>query len=322
MSGTRPALCRVVVTGGTSGIGAATARRLAHAGAKELLLVGRDVERGERAARGIAAEAAGVVRFLPADLSSQAEVRALARHLLEDGRPVDVLVNNVGGLYADRWTTVDGHEATLAMNVLNPLLLTAALLPALRAAGPSRVVFVNSGAARQGSVVLEDLEAQQWYRGLDIYARAKLLNAVVGFELARRLPADEVGVLMVDPGGAFTDMTSAMVPRMMPPALRLTWPVVRLVQRQLTPHQAARSAIAAATDPGLTGRTGLWLDTRGRIADPPRQARDADLGRQVLNRVGPLAGLTVARARHPGNTSTSTSASTAPGGPPAAPPGR
>ncbi|WP_244202267.1 hypothetical protein [Streptomyces diastatochromogenes] len=71
-------------------------------------------------------------RFLPADLASLAAVRALAGRFTADG-PLTILVNNVGAMFPSRQDSVDGIEATFAVNHLSPHLLTELLLPALRA---------------------------------------------------------------------------------------------------------------------------------------------------------------------------------------------
>jgi NAD(P)-dependent dehydrogenase (short-subunit alcohol dehydrogenase family) len=274
-----------VVTGGTSGIGRAAAAGLAERGFR-LVLVGRDRGRGEQAVRELAAVAGqGAVEFSAADLASLGQTRALARRLLSRHASVDVLVNNAGGQYADRRITEDGREATLATNVLAPLLLTLELLPALRAAAPSRVVFVNSDAHRYAKLALDDLDAERSYRGLTVHARAKLLQLLVAWELARRLTGTGVAVLAVNPGAAWTTQTAAMSPRMVAPVMRLWWPVIRMAQRRRTPQQAATSSLVAATDPALDGRTGVWIDEHGRIGEPGKLAQDDQLAAQVYERI-------------------------------------
>jgi NAD(P)-dependent dehydrogenase (short-subunit alcohol dehydrogenase family) len=274
-----------VVTGGTSGIGRAAAAGLAERGFR-LVLVGRDRGRGEQAVRELAAVAGqGAVEFSAADLASLGQTRALARRLLSRHASVDVLVNNAGGQYADRRITEDGREATLATNVLAPLLLTLELLPALRAAAPSRVVFVNSDAHRYAKLALDDLDAERSYRGLTVHARAKLLQLLVAWELARRLTGTGVAVLAVNPGAAWTTQTAAMSPRMVAPVMRLWWPVIRMAQRRRTPQQAATSSLVAATDPALDGRTGVWIDEHGRIGEPGKLAQDDRLAAQVYERI-------------------------------------
>jgi NAD(P)-dependent dehydrogenase (short-subunit alcohol dehydrogenase family) len=233
--------------------------------------------------RGRAGE--GSVEFETADMCSQAEVRDLARRLLSRHERLHVLINNYGGQYADRQVTEDGREAILATNVVNPLLLTLELLPALRAAAPSRVVFVSSDAHRFAKLALDDLDSERLYRALNVYARAKLLQVLVARELARRLRADDVSVFAVNPGAAWTPQTASMTPRMVPPAMRLYWPIMRLVQRRGRPERAALSSIVAATDPALVERTGLWINERGRVAEPGERARDDATAAQVYERI-------------------------------------
>lgn len=263
----------ILVTGATSGIGYATSRRLAAAGHR-VRIVGRDPDRGERAARTLTAETGGQVEFLGADLSSRDAVRDLAAQVRERDEPLDVLLNNVGGLYADRWVTVDGVEATLAMNHLNPLLLTHLLLDELRAAAPSRVVFVNSGAHRWAKLRDDDPQAERFYRGLDTYGTAKLRSLLAAMALARRLDGSGVTVTIADPGGALTDMTSAMEPRMAPPWMRPIWPLFRWFQSRQSIEGATRSSVALAGDPRFDGVTGAYVSPKGTVGRAVRSAED------------------------------------------------
>ena len=88
----------VLVTGGTSGIGRATALGLATMGA-HLAITGRNRRHAEDAAREIRAASGGQVDVFVADLSSQSEVRRLADEILQNLARIDVLVNNVGGYW-------------------------------------------------------------------------------------------------------------------------------------------------------------------------------------------------------------------------------
>jgi NAD(P)-dependent dehydrogenase (short-subunit alcohol dehydrogenase family) len=92
----------VVVTGANSGVGFATAKRLAEAGA-EIVMVCRDPRRGEEARARIADSATGVPpQLFIADLSSQEEIRDLARDIRFAYDQIDVLLNNAGGVFAKR----------------------------------------------------------------------------------------------------------------------------------------------------------------------------------------------------------------------------
>src|SRR5436305_10671133 len=102
----------VLVTGATGGIGKATAIGLARLGAR-VGITGRDMARAEAAAADIRAAANNAaVDAFAADLSSQAEVRRLAREVLDRYPRLDVLVNNVGGFWTHRHVTARSEEHT------------------------------------------------------------------------------------------------------------------------------------------------------------------------------------------------------------------
>jgi NAD(P)-dependent dehydrogenase (short-subunit alcohol dehydrogenase family) len=131
-----------VVTGANSGVGLVTAKQLAETGA-EIVMVCRDPERGETARAQIAESATGPApQLFIADLSSQAEIRDVARdlHLAHDR--IDVLLNNAGSVFNKRARSIDGIEKTFATNHLAPFLLTNLLLDLLLAAPAARVVTV------------------------------------------------------------------------------------------------------------------------------------------------------------------------------------
>ncbi|ANP54898.1 NAD(P)-dependent dehydrogenase (short-subunit alcohol dehydrogenase family) [Streptomyces griseochromogenes] len=254
---------RAVVTAGTGGIGLETARGLAARGLA-VTVVGRDAGRGARAVERIGEVATGgEPRFMAADLASLDEVRALAARLAAEG-PLKILVNNVGAMFADRQRTVDGIEATFAVNHLSPYLLTELLLDRLVAGGPSRIVNVTSGAVRLAKRTFDTVEPPGGYYGFHWYGRAKLANLAYTLDLAERLRGSGITVFAADPGGAATDMTNGTMtsPRIVSPVLRLMWPLVRRKFERSTAGPAsvaARSSVAAATDASLDGRTGLFI---------------------------------------------------------------
>ena len=140
-----------VVTGATDGIGRVTARALAERGA-EVVLVGRNAAKGAEVCKAIHRSSRNDrVRFEQADLSSQAEIRALAKRLTEGGTAIDVLVNNVGAIFNRRRESADGIEMTFALNHLGYFLLTGLLLESLKASTAARIVNVASEAHRGGT---------------------------------------------------------------------------------------------------------------------------------------------------------------------------
>ncbi|WP_405604256.1 SDR family NAD(P)-dependent oxidoreductase [Streptomyces sp. NBC_01410] len=286
---------RAVVTAGTGGIGLETAMGLAAHGLA-VTVVGRNAARGERAVERIATVATGGdPRFVAADLASLGDVRALGARLAAEG-PLKVLVNNVGAMFADRQQTVDGIEATFAVNHLSPYLLTELLLDQLRAGGPSRIVNVSSGAIRVAKRTFDAVEPPGGYYGFHWYGRAKLANLAYSLDLAQRLRGSGVAVFAADPGGAATDMTNGTMtsPRIVSPGLRLLWPLVRRTFERSTAGPAsvaARPSVFAATDASLDGQTGLLIGPQVRPVPAFRGSTDPRTVHHVLSlsqRLAPL----------------------------------
>ncbi|ATZ22343.1 Rhamnolipids biosynthesis 3-oxoacyl-[acyl-carrier-protein] reductase [Streptomyces lavendulae subsp. lavendulae] len=288
-----------VVTAGTAGIGLETALGLAAAGFS-VTVVGRDAERGARAVDRINATGpARPSRFLSADLASLDDVRTLAGRISADhaasGQPLTVLVNNVGAMFPER-RDLGGVEASFVVNHLSPYLLTELLLPTLTAGAPSRIVNVTSGAVGVAKRGFDAVEPPGGYYGFHWYGRAKLANLTYTLDLAARLDGTGVSVFAADPGGAATDMTDGTLtdPKIVSPALRLLWPLVRRRFARSTSGPAsvaARPSIAAATDETLTGRTGVVIGPRARPVAPLRHAADpraAEAVRRLSERHAPL----------------------------------
>lgn len=137
----------ILLTGGTSGIGFATAERLLAEGA-ELTITGRDRERGHEATSALARQTGRKAAFIAADMSDMTSVRDLARQV----EPVDVLIHNAGIFPFS--PTVDQDPslfgAMMDTNVRGPFFLTAALAPAMLARGHGTIVLVTSTAGMTG----------------------------------------------------------------------------------------------------------------------------------------------------------------------------
>src|SRR2546423_6328305 len=190
----------VLVTGGTGGIGRATAIGLAALGAR-VGITGRDKARTEAAAAGIAAAPGSpAVDAFAVDMSAQAGVRRLAAQVAGTYPRLDVLVNNVGGFWAHRHLTADGLERTFALNHLAPFLLTSLLLDRLTASAPARIVTGSSGAHAGGRIDFDDLQGERNYSGQRAYSQSKLANVMFTYELARRLEGTGVTATACHPG--------------------------------------------------------------------------------------------------------------------------
>ena len=274
----------VLVTGGTGGIGRATAEALARLGTR-VGIVGRDRTRAERAAEEIrrAADREAVDVFV-ADMSSQAEVRRLAEEVLAAYPRLDVLVNNVGGYWAHRHTTDDGLEHTFALNHLAPFLLTNLLLQRLTTSGPSRVVTVSSGAQAMGRIDFDDLQGVARYSGQRAYNQSKLANVLFTYELARRVEGTGVSANVLHPGVVATAFGQEDSGRWM----RLMLPVVRPFMK--TPEQGAATSVHLASSPEVEGVSGRYF-AGSRPKRSSRRSYDRDVALQLWDVSAQLTGL-------------------------------
>ena len=279
----------VLVTGATSGIGFYTARDLASKGAR-VIITGRDAQRGREAVRSLRQQVGeGRVEFLSADHSTVGGNRELAERVRGREDRLDGLVNNVGGFYNDRVETEDGYEATLAMNLVGPFALTEALLPIL-ARGPARVVNVASAAhAMWRGDPLADIQSGRSYLGLRAYARAKLLNLLWTFALARRLGGSGVVANATNPGTAWTTGTQGIAPRGMPAVQRFLWPVFRRVQQSGSAEKAARSPAFLMSSPEVAGVTGAYYESNAKAKRPSSLALDRHEQERAWNLATTLA---------------------------------
>jgi NAD(P)-dependent dehydrogenase (short-subunit alcohol dehydrogenase family) len=277
---------RMVVTGANSGIGLATARELARAGAA-VTLAGRDRGRSERAAGAIRAEfpqasvAVGVL-----DLADLASVRAFAE---TQQAPIDVLVNNAGVMATPPRWTADGFELQLATNHLGHFALTGLLLDRLLAAdGEARVVTVSSVAHRFGHIAFDDLQRQRGYHAWAAYAQSKLANLLFAYELQRRADAAHLSLLSLaaHPGYTSTRLLTAG-PGLAGPNLqsRVMGAVSPLLGQ--TAAMGALPTLYAATVPELpggsfVGPSGL-LELRGapRLVTSSAASKDPEIARRL-----------------------------------------
>jgi NAD(P)-dependent dehydrogenase (short-subunit alcohol dehydrogenase family) len=196
----------VLVTGASSGIGMATAGKLAALGAR-VVMVSRTQERGLKARTHVLAVAPSAsVEMIVADLSTTAAIRRLADVVKHKCPRLDVLVNNAAVLTSTRKLTAEGFEMQFFVNHLAYFLLTGLLLDVLRASAPARVVNVSSTAHSRGVIDFDDLQLGEAYRGWQAYANTKLMNILFTYELARRLEGTRVTANCLHPGVIHTNL--------------------------------------------------------------------------------------------------------------------
>jgi NAD(P)-dependent dehydrogenase (short-subunit alcohol dehydrogenase family) len=265
----------VVVTGASTGIGAAAARRLNELGA-DVHVVGRSPER----TRDVAAEVG--TEPIVGDFARLADVRAVAEEVLVRCPRLDVLVNNAGLTLSRRQMTEDGHETMFQVNHLATFLLTSLLLERLGASAPSRVITTSSVANLGGFVNLRDLDARRLFVGQVVYGTTKLENILFTRELARRLEGTGVLATCFHPGAVATDLG-----RGDPVGVLWKSPLRRLMR---SPEQGADTLVWLATAPVEQLRPGgYYVDRRLGLVNP--QALSTRLARRLWEESARLVGV-------------------------------
>ena len=173
----------VLVTGASSGIGAATAIRMAAAGAR-LIVTGRD----EARLRAVASQTGATP--LPADLSEPGGPELLVEKALAVDNRVDVLVCNAGAGWSGPISELSGAKASelVSLNLLAPVQLARLLAPAMAERGSGRLVFVSSIAGATG------------VRNEAVYSATKAGLNYLAESLTYELAGTGVGISLVLPG--------------------------------------------------------------------------------------------------------------------------
>jgi NAD(P)-dependent dehydrogenase (short-subunit alcohol dehydrogenase family) len=268
----------VVITGASSGVGAAAARRFRQLGAT-LAVVGRSPVRTAAVAAEIGAEPHLV------DFSRLDDVRRLGEELLARYPRIDVLANNAGALFYSRQATVDGHEMSFQVNYLAPFLLTSLLLDRLaEAPNEGRVVNTVSRFYRRGRLDLDDLDGtRRRYNSQRAHQSAKLATIMFTLELSRRVTG--VAASAFHPGIVASDIyRDSAVIRM----LAASWLGKAL---QASPEQGAEPLLHLATTPDPATVDGGYFERFDRKELRGAQASDPDLAARLWERSAQLTGL-------------------------------
>jgi NAD(P)-dependent dehydrogenase (short-subunit alcohol dehydrogenase family) len=249
-----------VVTGGSTGLGAETARALAGAGAR-VVLTGRDAAKAEKVAAEIAAATrAPAVLAEVLDLAREESVRSCARRILDRCEGIQILVANAGLFKPPQRYDDRKREMHFSANHLGHFLFTGLLAPALFAGAPARVVVLSSAGHHFCPVVFDDLELRQReYEPAEAYGQSKTANALFALELDRRWRAKGVRAFAVHPGEIMTDLARYVTRD----EVKATIDRSPTGARHRTVAQGAATSVWAATAPELAGHGGLYLEDCG-----------------------------------------------------------
>jgi len=250
-----------LVTGGSGGLGAETARALASKGAR-VVITARNAAQGEEVADAIRkATGNDGIEVEELELGSLASIRAFAERFLAHHDGLQILVNNAGVMACPLAKTSDGFELQFGTNHLGHFLMTGLLAPALLRGAPARVVSVSSRGHQMSPVVFDDIHFERRpYEKWSAYGQSKTANVLLAVELERRLGGRDVHANAVHPGVIPTGLARHMVPEDYE-HLRKRAPGGKMKLK--TVQSGAATAVYAATAPELEGRGGLYLEDCG-----------------------------------------------------------
>lgn len=184
-----------VVTGGYAGLGLETVKVLVTAGASVVVPV-RDLDKARKALSALENVQVSVM-----DLADPDSIDAFARSLNQQGKPIDLLINNAGVMAMPLTRDRRGYEMQLAINHFGHFQLTARLWPSIIKASNPRVVCLTSGAHRFSAVDFDDPHYHQRpYSAWQAYGQSKTANALFALELNRRAKKYPVLAFSVHPG--------------------------------------------------------------------------------------------------------------------------
>ena len=238
----------VIITGGTSGIGAVAAERLAAMGAR-IVLVARDRLRAEPTLTRLCeanSDAAHTVHY--ADLSRLPEMKRVSAEIAAAEPNIDVLINNAGAMFGTRQVTADGLEMTFALNHMAYFVVTKLLLGRLRPG--ARIVSTSSDAHQYGRIDFNDLQSEQNYKGMRAYGTSKLCNILFTRALARRLEGTGITANCLHPGFVdtrFGDNNQGLLGFGFGLAKRIA---------AITPEKGARTIVYLASSDEVAGKSG------------------------------------------------------------------
>lgn len=272
-----------VITGGNSGVGRAMAEQLGALGA-QVVLVCRNTERGREAMEALSRKTGGDrFELVLADLSVREEIHRAADEIRARHPRIHALINNAGVYLPRRHVTREGLEVMFATNHLAPYLLTHALMEALVAAAPARVITVSSEGHRMGRIDLGDLQAERRFRALQQYCNTKLANILFTRELSRRFHGRGIVATAFHPGGVRSGFAQDE-PGFFGWMVRLVSPFLR------TPEKAARTGTFLATSEDGARASGAYF-ADGRPRQPAKAALRDDLAAGLWEETARLAGL-------------------------------
>ena len=197
----------ILITGGTSGIGFNAAKTLVKNPENNLILIGKNINKGELALRKLKEISNNKnVSFLKCDLSSLAEINNFFK--VNKFSKLDILVNNAGAVFFNKSLSREKIEKTFALNHLGYFLFTHFVIKKKLIKRNSKIINVASGAHWGVDLDFNDLQMKKNYNGWIAYKKSKLCNILFTKKLSQILKKDDISVNCLHPGFVQTNFGS------------------------------------------------------------------------------------------------------------------
>lgn len=256
----------VLITGGNSGIGKATAIGIAKTGAT-VIIACRSKERGTQAVEEIKkASGNNNIDLLVVDLASQKSVRAAAEDFKSKYKQLHVLINNAAVFLRNREETEDGLEKTFATNYLSHFLLTHLLIDTLKASAPSRII--NVASKHMGiKINFDDLQTKKDYSFMKAVGPTKLGLIMFTKELAKKLEGTGVTVNALHPGLAKSNILHDMSG------------MIKFIFKLMSSsnEKCAETSIYLATSPEVEKVSGKYFENKKVVKEGANASNEAEI---------------------------------------------
>lgn len=244
----------VLITGGSSGLGAESARALSTQGAQVVITV-RNEEKGWQIAKQIEEVSGKTIRYLLLDLGAIDSIRRCADQITRQIEQLDVVLLNAGIMACDQGVTADQFERQFGVNHLGHFLLANLILPKVLDGG--RIVCLSSSAHQISPVIFDDIMfKQREYDRWVAYGQSKSANALFVAELQKRIADRAIDVFAVHPGAIMTELGRHLPDEEMAD-FQQRIDSGQLVLKSIP--EGAATQVFAATAPELQGKGGNYL---------------------------------------------------------------
>jgi NAD(P)-dependent dehydrogenase (short-subunit alcohol dehydrogenase family) len=263
----------VVVTGATSGLGRATALKMAKNKAS-VVIIGRNITKAKKVIDEIKKEG-GKGQYIISDLSLMKDTKEAAEIIISSLDRLDVLINNAGAHFPKYRETPEGFEFTLALNYLSPFLLTHHLIEQMKQTasdyGEARVINITS-IMHKSPINWDDLNYKNTtYHSNTAYYQSKHLLTSFTYYLSRKLKETDITVNCIHPGLVKT----ALIHSDYAFPMNLIVPIVDFFIGE-SPDQAAETPVWLALSNEVKGINGEYIHHRKtKKSWPPTRDKNA-----------------------------------------------